>query len=284
MFKQETILITGAGTGFGKNIAFKLAEMGKNVIAGVEVMSQVSALELEAREKGLTLQLEKLDVTNEKDRKKAWEWDIDILVNNAGIKEGGSLVDIPEENLRRQIEVNAIAPLILTQGFARKMVKNKKGRIIFVSSVSGLAVNPFSGPYAASKHAVEAFADALSQELQEFKVEVATINPGPYLTGFNDREFETWKNWDDDPTERVFDYEKLAFASEQFDPDDVTEPAIKVILGETKTYRNLIPETMIPVIKEKMDSMWEKETDENLGKRHKAVKMSYVSEPGTKAE
>ena len=284
MFKQETILITGAGTGFGKNIAFKLAEMGKNVIAGVEVMSQVSALELEAREKGLTLQLEKLDVTNEKDRKKAWEWDIDILVNNAGIKEGGSLVDIPEENLRRQIEVNAIAPLILTQGFARKMVKNKKGRIIFVSSVSGLAVNPFSGPYAASKHAVEAFADALSQELQEFKVEVATINPGPYLTGFNDREFETWKNWDDDPTERVFDYEKLAFASKQFDPNDVTEPAIKVILGETKTYRNLIPETMIPVIKEKMDSMWEKETDENLGKRHKAVKMSYVSEPGTKAE
>lgn len=284
MFKKETILITGAGTGFGKNIAFKLAEMGKTVIAGVEAMSQVSALELEAHEKGLTLQLEKLDVTNEKDRKKAWGWDVDILVNNAGIKEGGSLVDIPEENLRRQIEVNAIAPMILTQGFARKMLKNKKGRIVFVSSVSGLAANPFSGPYAASKHAVEAFADALSQELQEFKVEVATINPGPYLTGFNDREFETWKNWDDDPAERVFDYEKLAFASEQFDPDGLTEPAIKVILGETKTYRNLIPEMMVPVIKEKMDLMWTKETDENLGKRHKAVQKSYDSEPGTKAD
>ncbi|MGP6146798.1 SDR family oxidoreductase [Jeotgalibaca sp. A122] len=281
--RKKTILITGAGTGFGKNIAFRLAEKGHDVIAGVEVMSQVSALEKEAREKGLELRLEQLDVTNPKDREKAWKWDVDILVNNAGIKEGGSLVDIPEENLRRQMEVNAIAPMILTKEFARKMVQNKKGRIIFVSSISGLAANPFSGPYAASKHAVEAFAEALSMELQEFKVEVATINPGPYLTGFNDREFETWKNWDDDPATRVFDYEKLAFAMEQFDPDEVTEPAIKVILGETKTYRNLIPEKMIPMIKEKMDAVWQKTTDDKLGKRHPAVQKSYDAEPGMKA-
>lgn len=281
--RKETILITGAGTGFGKNIAFRLAEMGYDVIAGVEVMSQVSALEQEAREKKLEIRLEQLDVTNPKDREKAWGWDIDILVNNAGIKEGGSLVDIPEENLRRQIEVNAIAPMVLTKEFARKMIKNKKGRIVFVSSISGLAANPFSGPYAASKHAVEAFAEALSMELREFKVEVATINPGPYLTGFNDREFETWKNWDDNPEERIFDYEKLAFAMPQFNPDEVTEPAIAVILGETTSYRNLIPEKMVPVIKEKMAAVWDKETDEKLGKRHPAVQKSYDAEPGMKA-
>ncbi len=281
--RKETILITGAGTGFGKNIAFRLAEMGYDVIAGVEVMSQVSALEQEAREKKLEIRLEQLDVTNPKDREKAWGWDIDILVNNAGIKEGGSLVDIPEENLRRQIEVNAIAPMVLTKEFARKMIKNKKGRIVFVSSISGLAANPFSGPYAASKHAVEAFAEALSMELREFKVEVATINPGPYLTGFNDREFETWKNWDDNPEERIFDYEKLAFAMPQFNPDEVTEPAIAVILGETTSYRNLIPEKMVPVIKEKMAAVWDKESDVKLGKRHPAVQKSYDAEPGMKA-
>ncbi|WP_373758085.1 SDR family NAD(P)-dependent oxidoreductase, partial [Jeotgalibaca porci] len=84
--RKETILITGAGTGFGKNIAFRLAEMGYDVIAGVEVMSQVSALEQEVREKDLEIRLEQLDVTNPKDREKAWGWDIDILVNNAGIK------------------------------------------------------------------------------------------------------------------------------------------------------------------------------------------------------
>lgn len=279
----ETILITGAGTGFGKDIAFKLAEMGKNVIASVEAMSQVSALEKEAQAKGVSMQIEKLDVTNEKDRAKAWKWDVDILVNNAAIKEGGSLMDIPEENLRSQFEVNAIGPIILTKEFARKMVKKQKGRIVFVSSISGLTVNPFSGPYAGSKHAVEAFSDALSKELQEFNVEVATVNPGPYLTGFNDREFETWKNWPDDP-DHVFDYDKLAFPYEQFDPKEVIDPAVKVILGETKTYRNVVPEKMIPQIKEQMEQMWEKKTDSELGKRNDMVQKAYDIKPGTPAE
>lgn len=280
----KKILITGAGTGFGKGIAFGLAEQGKEVIAGVEVMSQVSALEKEVKEKGISMQIEKLDVTNPKDREKAWEWDIDVLVNNAGIKEGGSLVDIPEENLRNQFDVNAIGPILLTQGFARKMIKRKEGRIAFISSISGFTVNPFSGPYCASKHALEAFADALSKELQEFNIEVATVNPGPYLTGFNDREFEVWKTWEDNPSERVFDYEKIAFPFEQYDPREVIEPAIKVILGETKKYRNVVPEKMVSQVKQQMEQLWEKKTDDQLGQRHEQVQKAYDIEPATKAE
>ncbi|MER2041259.1 SDR family oxidoreductase [Desemzia incerta] len=280
---EETILITGAGTGFGKDIAFRLAEMGKKVIASVEAMSQVSALEKEAREKGVSMRIEKLDITNEKDRKKAWEWDVDVLVNNAAIKEGGSLVDIPEENLRRQFDVNAISQILLTQKFARKMIQKKQGRIVFTSSVSGLMVNPFSGPYAGSKYALEAFADTLSRELQEFNIEVATINPGPYLTGFNDREFETWKDWPEDP-ERVFNMEEISFPFEQYDPKEVVEPAIKVILGETKQYRNVVPESMIQQVKEQAESLWTKQTDEGLGQRNEMVQKAYDIDPATKAE
>lgn len=280
----QTVLITGAGTGFGKNIAFALAEKGIPVIATVEVMSQVSALEQEARERGVTMQIEKLDVTNAKDREKAWTWDIDVLVNNAAVKEGGSLVDIPEENLRHQFEANVFGPILLTKGFARKMVENKSGRIVFVSSVSGITTNPLSGPYSGSKHTVEAFALALSKELQEFNVEVSTINPGPYLTGFNDREFETWKNWETDLSETVFDYSKTAFPSEQFDPHEVTEPAIKVILGETKQYRNVIPEKMVSGLKEKQQAVWDKKTTDGLGERNETVQKSYDIEPGTPAE
>ncbi|MGA8756892.1 MAG: SDR family NAD(P)-dependent oxidoreductase [Stellaceae bacterium] len=66
-----------------------------------------------------------------------------------------------------------------------------------LSSPEGLNVNPFTGIYAASKHAIEAIAQTMSLELQEFGVEVATVNPGPFLTGFNDRGFETWKSWED---------------------------------------------------------------------------------------
>lgn len=69
---QETYLITGAGTGFGKVIAFDLAEQGKKVIAGVETMSEVSALRKEAKEKEIELQIEKLDVTDPADRDRAW--------------------------------------------------------------------------------------------------------------------------------------------------------------------------------------------------------------------
>lgn len=280
----QTVLITGAGTGFGKNIAFALAEKGNPVIATVEVMSQVSALEQEARGRGIKMQIEKLDVTNPKDREKAWEWDIDVLVNNAAVKEGGSLVDIPEANLRHQFEANVFGPILLTKGFARKMVENKQGRIVFVSSVSGITTNPLSGPYSGSKHTVEAFAMALSKELQEFNVEVSTINPGPYLTGFNDREFETWKNWEIDLDDTVFDYRKTAFPSEQFDPEEVTEPAIKVILGETDQYRNVIPEKMVSQLKETQAAVWDKKTSEGLGKRHESVQKSYDIEPGTPAE
>lgn len=280
---EGTILVTGAGTGFGKGIAFSLAEKGKSVIASVEAMSQVSALEKEANDRGLEMKIEKLDVTSEKDRQKAWTWDVDVLVNNAAVKEGGSLVDIPEDNLRHQFEVNTFGPMLLTRGFARKMIEKRQGRIVFVSSISGLVSTPLSGPYNGSKHALEAFAEALSQELQEFNIEVATINPGPYLTGFNDREFETWKNWQEvDGT--VFDYENLAFPMEQYDPEEVIEPSVKVILGETKNYRNVIPESMISMIKDMRSELWDKKTDEALGERHETVQKSYDIEPGTKAE
>jgi len=280
----EKILITGAGTGFGKLFAFELAKMGKDVIATTETSSQVSSLENEVEDKELSMKIEKVDVTDPKDREKAWEWDIDILVNNAAIKEGGSLVDIPEKNLKNQFNVNLIGPILLTQGFARKMVKINQGRIVFVSSISGMMVNPFSGPYSASKYATEAVADTLSQELQEFNIEVATINPGPYLTGFNDREMEAWKSWEDDPSERVFNYEDISFPFEQYDPKEVVETGMEVILGDTNQYRNVVPEDMIEQVKEQQQAMWERKTDEELGQRHEMVQKAYDLEPRTKAE
>src|SRR5215467_8147852 len=98
--------------------------------------------------------------------------------------------EIPAFNIRNEFEVNVIGPLLLTQGIAKQMVKRGAGRIVWVSSREGLNVNPFTGIYSASKQAVEAIAETMAYELQEFGIEVATINPGPFLTGFNDRGFE----------------------------------------------------------------------------------------------
>src|SRR5499425_1937474 len=82
---MKKVLITGAGTGFGNEVAMRLALKGFDVIAAVEIYAQVQTLKREAAARGVTLQVEKLDVTNEGDRKKALAWDIEILVNNAGV-------------------------------------------------------------------------------------------------------------------------------------------------------------------------------------------------------
>ena len=277
----DTFLITGAGTGLGKGIAFALAKAGHKVIAGVETLSEVSAVTLEVEEQKLDLQVEKLDITDSVDRERASEWDIDVLLNNSGISEGGSLVDIPEERLRNQFEVNVFGTILLTQKVARNMIQKGRGKIIFMSSVSGLMADPLSGSYGGSKFALEGFAESLSKELQEFGVQVATINPGPYLTGFNDREFETWRTWQDDPSKRIFDYEQLAFPYEQFDPEKAVKAAVKVVTSEATSYRNVIPKAMAALIKKRQKDLWSRKTDDELGQRHDLVQKSMEIEPAT---
>ncbi len=281
---MKTLLITGAGTGFGNESAMRLAEKGFDVIAAVELYAQVQPLKRQAKKRGVELRVVKLDVTNEGDRKKALEWNVEILVNNAGVLEGGSVVDIPGENIRREFEVNVTGPLLLTQGIAKQMVKRGEGRIVFVSSREGLNVNPFTGIYSGSKHAIEAIAQTMSVELQEFGIEVATVNPGPFLTGFNDRGFDVYNSWNDDPSQRLFDYSKLAFPRPQFDPEPVFATLTAVAAGEIDLFRNLEPKFMIEETKENERKVWEKKISDGLGTRHKEVQACYDMEPETPAE
>jgi len=278
---MNTVLITGAGTGFGHEVAMRMAEKGFDVIAAVEIYAQVQTLKRQAAKRGVTLQVEKLDVTDDGDRRKALAWNVDILVNNAGVLEGGSVVDIPALNIRREFEVNVIGPLLLTQEIAKQMVRRGKGRIVWVSSREGLNVNPFTGIYSASKHAVEAIAETMSLELQEFGIEVATINPGPFLTGFNDRGFETWRSWVDEASERLYDYSKLAFPRAQFDPEPVYATMTAVAAGEIDTYRNLEPTSMIAETKSNMEAPWNRKVTDGLGSRPASVQKAFEMKPET---
>jgi len=277
----KRVLITGAGSGFGHEVAIRLAKKGFDVIASVEIWAQVQTVKRQAAERGARLRVEKLDVTDEGDRRKALAWDIEILVNNAGVGEGGATVDIPALNMRREFETNVVGPLLLTQGIAKQMVKRGEGRIVWVSSREGLNVNPFTGIYSASKHAIEAIAESMSLELQEFGIEVATVNPGPFLTGFNDRMFQTWQGWEDDPSERLFDYSKLAFPRPQFDPEPVFETMTAVAAGEVDTYRNLEPKSMIEETKSLQQVPWDKKIRDGLGTRPASLQKSYEMQPET---
>lgn len=277
----KKVLITGAGTGFGHEAAMRLAEKGFDVIAGVEIYAQVQTMKRQAAERGVTLQVEKLDVTNDGDRRKALDWGVEILVNNAGVGEGGSTVDIPALNIRHQFEVNVTGPLLLTQPIAKQMIKRGAGRIVWVSSREGLNVNPFTGIYSASKHAVEAIAETMADELQEYNIEVATVNPGPFLTGFNDRMFQTWESWEDDPSQRLFDYAKLAFPRAQFDPEPVYATLTAVAAGEVDSYRNLEPKSMLAETEHLQQIPWQRKVTDGLGTRHQAITHSYEMQPET---
>lgn len=280
--KDKTLLITGAGTGFGKDAVFRMAKRGYHVIAAVEVPSQIYPLKEKAKEQNLNIKFVKLDITNAHDRDQAKKWDIDILLNNGAISEGGAVIDLPEEVLRKQFEVNVFGTVLLTQIVARNMVKKKSGKIVFVSSVAGFTTDPFAGAYSASKHAIEAFASALNKELSEFGIQIATVNPGPIYTGFNDRMFEGPNNWSEKDKEKaLFDYEKISFPHEQYDPVHVFEKIEKVLTGEIDLYRNVVPEEIVEKIKEQMISVWAQKQN-SKAERNDLVRKAYSIEPETR--
>jgi NAD(P)-dependent dehydrogenase (short-subunit alcohol dehydrogenase family) len=278
---MTNVMITGAGSGLNNGAAFELAERGFDVIACVEIYPQVRALEIQAKDRGVKLRIEKLDVTKAGDRRRALDWDVDVLVNGAGIIEGGAITDIPAENARRQFEVNVFGPLQLTQGIARKMVARCNGKIIFMSSVVGILSGPFVGMYGASKHAIEAIAETMAIELQEFGIEVAVINPGPYLTGFNDAGFLAPRDWDDDPSKRVFDYDKLSFPFEQFEPALVFSSIADVIAGKSQLFRNVVAPELATGVREQAEQVWTRRTADGLGTRSPLVQRSYDLQPET---
>ncbi|HSY82381.1 MAG TPA: SDR family oxidoreductase [Gemmatimonadaceae bacterium] len=281
---MTTVLITGAGSGLNNGAAFELAKRGYDVIACVEIYPQVRLLELQAKQSGVTLRIEKIDVTHEGDRRRAMSWDVDVLVNGAGIIEGGAIVDVPGANIRRQFEVNVIGPVLLTQGIARKMIARRSGKIIFMGSVVGIVSGPFVGIYGASKHALEGIADTMRIELQEFGVQVAVINPGPYLTGFNDAGFLAPKDWDDDPTARVFDYDKLAFPFPQFEPSLAFSSIVDVITGKSTLFRNVVVPDLAQGVREQSLQVWTRKAADGLGTRHELVQQSYTLKPETPAD
>lgn len=261
---SKKILITGAGSGLGKGTAIGLAKKGHQVIAGVLQWEQVTALRAEAEKENIVenLKVIKLDITDEIDCANAQKYDIDILVNNAGIGETGPLAEIPVKLMRKVMETNVFSTLEFSQPFIKKMVEKKQGKVFFVSSMAGLSTYPFLGPYNASKHALEAVAQCLRDELKDLGVTVATINPGPFRTGFNDRMFDTFEQWFDadknftsiEPLKQI--QAGVASDEAQFDPQEMIDKMIEVIPAEKHLFRTMVPEAIAEHCKTYQQNQW----------------------------
>jgi len=265
--KKQTILITGAGSGLGKGTAIGLAKSGHHIIAAMHTWEQLSRFkeELKNSEYQKNIELIKLDILDELDCEKAWQYDIDILVNNAGIGHTGPLAEIPVDLLREVMETNAFSTLEFSQPFIRKMVDKGEGKVVFLSSVAGLTTSAFLGPYNASKHALEAIVQCLRDELQPFGVTVATINPGPFDTGFNDRMYDTYKQWFDEDFNFTSkkDLEKAAkkMATSQFDPQGMIDKMVEVIPQNKHPFRTVHPEDFKDMCQEYQQRQYDIKTD-----------------------
>lgn len=201
------------------------------------------------------MQVIKLDVLNEIDRAKALGIEIDILFNNAGIMESGPMVEIPMTVFRSVFETNVFAALELAQGFARAMVRRGAGRIVWTSSVAGLVKVPFDGAYAASKHAVEGICSAMHEELKPYGVEVLTVTPGAFRTGFNDTGMESMDQWWDQG-ERVVGHWPVRELTHQHDPAEMIEAIIEVIEAEHPPYRTVRPASAEAMVRKEQQDAW----------------------------
>lgn len=188
-------LITGASTGIGRACALRLAGGGWTVLAGVRDPAAGERLAAEAPAGGvLPLQLEVTDSAQigaaaERVREEAarsGSRGLDALVNNAGIGIGGPLEIISEEDLRRQFDVNVFGQVAVTRALLPSL-RRAGGRIVFISSIGGRVAMAYTAPYAASKHAIEALADALRVELHASGVQVTLIEPGSVATPIWDK-------------------------------------------------------------------------------------------------
>jgi NAD(P)-dependent dehydrogenase (short-subunit alcohol dehydrogenase family) len=170
---MRTALVTGASSGIGAACAARLVGAGWRVFAGVRRAGDAPA----GTEEIL------LDVTDEDHVRAAAERieELHGLVNNAGIAIAIPLEFIPLEELRRQFEVNVVGQVAVTQAFL-PAVRRARGRIVFMGSIAGRSALPVLGPYAASKHALEAIADSLRMELRPFGIAVSLVEPGSILT------------------------------------------------------------------------------------------------------
>jgi NAD(P)-dependent dehydrogenase (short-subunit alcohol dehydrogenase family) len=181
---MEVCLITGTSTGIGRATALHLARRGYKVYATMRNVTKGDDLRAAATADNLDLVVETLDVADNQSmldcvgRIVAAEGRIDVLINNAGLSSSSPIETYPEDEHRALFEANYWGPVKLTQAVLPGMRERRHGAIINISSVLGRIAWANQGAYCASKFAIEAFSEALAQEVIPFGVRVAIIEPG----------------------------------------------------------------------------------------------------------
>lgn len=210
--QERSVVITGVSTGIGRASAMLLAGKGFHVFGSVRRLADAGPL---AQSLGAAFTPLVFDVTDEDAVRAAAQTVRGILggqrlgglVNNAGVAVAGPLTHLPVAEFRKQLEVNLVGPLIVTQAFLPLLgtdaaLPGPPGRVVNISSVGGRIGAPFLAPYVASKHGIEGFSESLRRELLFYGIDVIVVAPGHVATPI----------WDKAEEVDVSPYEQLEIA------------------------------------------------------------------------
>ena len=187
----STVLVTGCSSGFGLLTAVLFAERGHHVVATMRDTAKADQLLGAAAAAGVAVEVAELDVSSSASVQHAVDTvvesrgSLDVVVNNAGIELFGAVHLVGDEEATRQLDTNVLGIVRVARAVVPHMVRQGRGAIVNVGSVAGKVGVPYSGLYAASKHAVEAITEAMHFELAQLGIRVAVVEPGQFATGLS---------------------------------------------------------------------------------------------------
>jgi NAD(P)-dependent dehydrogenase (short-subunit alcohol dehydrogenase family) len=183
-FKGKTAIITGAGSGIGRELALQLAKKGAKVVITDIDQKRIDALLAELRAKGAEAGGYRVDHSKLDDVKKFAgaffkEWSqVDILCSNAGVGAGGRLQELQIKDWEWIMGINLWGAIYMMQLFVPSMIERKSGRILITASGAGIIGNPGMAPYCTSKFAMMGLAESLRCELYKYNIKVSALCPG----------------------------------------------------------------------------------------------------------
>ncbi|MDC2864327.1 MULTISPECIES: oxidoreductase [unclassified Bacillus (in: firmicutes)] len=246
---EKIAIITGSSSGFGLLTSLEFAKKNYLVIATMrniekqtELMKHATSLHIEQN-----INIHQLDVTSKESIREFTTFinnlgQIDILVNNAGYASGGFVEEIPIEEYRKQFETNVFGAIAVTQAVLPIMRRQKHGKIINISSISGKIGFPGLSPYVTSKYALEGWSESLRLEVKPFGIDVSLIEPGSYNTNI----WEVGQKLAEANSESESPYKEymkkieqhIHNGSENFgDPQDVAEKIVSIAQSQHPTLR-----------------------------------------------
>lgn len=275
----KTWFITGASSGFGKELVKAIISKGDNVAATFRKPDQADAFSQQYANQGLGVVL---DVTNEDQVlagvQQAIErfGQVDVVVNNAGYGTAGALEEFSMAEIREQMETNFFGAVAVTKAFLPRMRAQGSGHIVQISSQAGFRAVGGFGLYNASKFALEGFSEALAQEVAPFGIKVTIVEPGPFrtefLAGSMKMAAQKIEAYQDTPVGKVYNYVEQQNGKQEGDPVKGAQAIVAYVYGDHKALRLPLGKAPLQAIRAKIAQV-----EDDL-KANEAIAVSTVYE------